>query len=97
MEETHTQGGSAVVTCSALKEIYREKLLQHEPWVKFVHVHGDPKVIRERMQARKDHFMPTTLLDSQLSILELPRNAVTVDVANDPAEQVRIARKALGV
>ena len=97
MEETQAKGGSAVVTCSALKEIYREKLLQHEPWVKFVHVHGDPKVIRERMQARKDHFMPTTLLDSQLSILELPRHAVTVDVAHEPAEQVRAARKALGV
>lgn len=97
MEETQAKGGSAVVTCSALKEIYREKLLQHEAWVKFVHVHGDPAIIRARMQGRKGHFMPTTLLDSQLAILELPKNAVFVDVALEPDAQVAAARKALGV
>lgn len=97
MEETNARGKSAVVACSALKKIYREKLGCAEPWVKFVHVHGDPAVIRARMLARKDHFMPPTLLDSQLATLETPVGAVVVDVALTTDEQVTAARKGLGV
>lgn len=98
MQETQSRGASAVVACSALKQKYRDWLLCHEPWVKFVHLHGDPAVIRARMNARTDHFMPPTLLDSQLATLELPiAGGVTVDVALTTGEQVAAARKGLGV
>jgi len=97
MNETNAAGKSAVVACSALKQKYRDTLGVSEPWVKFVHVHGDPAVIRARMLARTDHFMPPTLLDSQLATLETPVGAVVVDVALAPDEQVKGARRGLGV
>jgi gluconokinase len=97
MEAAHTRGENAVVACSALKQKYRDMLLSGEEWVRFVHVHGDPAVIRARMNIRTDHFMPPTLLESQLAILEMPRNAVFVDVALAPAEQIAMARAGLGI
>ena len=72
-----------VVACSALRRAYRERVLTHAPNAVFVVLHGDRRLLTERMGGRKDHFMPTSLLDSQLETLEMPEGdepAVTVGV-----------------
>lgn len=68
----HLESGSpGVVTCSALKRSYRDVL--RAPGVVFVHVAGDTGTIEQRMTARSGHFMPTSLLASQLATLEPPQ------------------------
>jgi len=73
-----------VVTCSALKKIYRERLRKAAGGqLKFVFLTGDPKVLESRMGARTGHFMPASLLQSQLATLETPEGepgVVTVDI-----------------
>lgn len=67
----HEQAGrSAVVTCSALKRSYRELLLAGHPSVFFVHVTVTPRMLRERVEHRHGHYMPPSLLASQLATLE---------------------------
>ncbi|MGW8381041.1 gluconokinase [Streptomyces sp. ODS28] len=61
---------TAVVSCSALKRSYRDRLRAAEPGVRFLHLTGDRALIDERMRERQDHFMPVALLDSQFATLE---------------------------
>jgi gluconokinase len=63
-------GRSTVVTCSALRRVYRDLLVQAEGDVSFVHLSGDPVLIAERMKTRSGHFMPASLLPTQISTLE---------------------------
>lgn len=67
------QGGIAVASCSALKRSYRDRLraIIAAP-VGFVLLDGEPGELRRRMAARRDHYMPASLLDSQLATLERP-------------------------
>lgn len=72
-----------VVSCSALRRAYRDRLRDHAGGpVCFVHLSGSRALIAERMAARKGHFMPLTLLDSQFAALEPPGQdeALTVDI-----------------
>jgi len=59
-----------VVACSALKEIYREKILSFAPETRFIHLSGSKEMLLSRLKKRSDHFMPAELLDSQLQTLE---------------------------
>ena len=68
--EHEAAGQSVVVTCSALKRSYRDLLRGGHPAVWFVHVDVDPAVLRARVEHRKGHYMPPSLLDSQLATLE---------------------------
>ncbi|RBY83720.1 gluconokinase [Geodermatophilus sp. TF02-6] len=68
--EREAAGESAVVTCSALKRSYRDLLRAGHPSVWFVHVAASPEVIRDRIERRTGHYMPPSLLDSQLATLE---------------------------
>lgn len=70
----------AVVACSALKARYRDAIAGGIPGVRFVHLTGDPALLRQRIAARPGHFAGTGLLDSQLQALEPPTDALTVDV-----------------
>ncbi|MUK00963.1 AAA family ATPase [Vibrio cholerae] len=63
-------GRSTVVTCSALRRSYRDVLAEAEGRVRFVHLLGDTDLILERMKTRSGHFMPESLLPSQISTLE---------------------------
>jgi gluconokinase len=63
-------GENAVVTCSALKRSYREVLRTGHPSVWFAHVDTSPDVLRERLLQRTGHYMPPSLLNSQLATLE---------------------------
>ena len=64
----HPLGG--VVTCSALRVGYRDLLRSHVPHLTFLHLAGDADVITARVAARTDHFMPASLVSSQLELLE---------------------------
>jgi gluconokinase len=64
----HRDGG--VVSCSALKRIYRDQLRGHLDTVRFVHLDGSREVIARRQASRPGHFMPASLLDSQFATLE---------------------------
>jgi gluconokinase len=63
-------GTGSVVTCSALKREYRDLLRQAPGVVRFIHVTADTQTLTERMDHRSGHFMPATLLPSQLQTLE---------------------------
>ena len=88
---------SAVVACSALRDAYRHALADGRPEVRFVWLHGDPGLLRARLTARKGHFMPATLLDSQLGTLEPPLHVPLVDVAPSPEAIVATIRRDLGI
>lgn len=60
----------AVVTCSALKRVYRDTLREAAPDITFLHLHGDKDTVRERVGSRQGHFMPESLVDSQYADLE---------------------------
>ncbi|MDJ0832199.1 MAG: gluconokinase [Gammaproteobacteria bacterium] len=67
------QAGGVVATCSALKRKYREYILQQvDRPLLFVFLEGDRETLFARMQQRSDHYMPPSLLDSQLADLERP-------------------------
>jgi gluconokinase len=68
--EHEAAGRSCVVTCSALRRIYRDRLARGHPSVRFVQVTAEPSVLRERISRRTGHFMPASLLQSQLDTLE---------------------------
>lgn len=74
----------SVLTCSALKASYRETLAVGDPRVVFVHLTGPRALIEERLKGRREHFLPATLLDSQLETLEPPVNALTFNCENPP-------------
>jgi gluconokinase len=63
-------GRSVVVTCSGLKRSYRDLLRDGHPSVWFAHVTAAPELVRERIEHRTGHYMPASLLDSQLATLE---------------------------
>ena len=63
-------GRSVVVTCSALKRSYRDLLRDGHPSVWFAHVTVDPDLLRDRLGSRTGHYMPASLLESQLAALE---------------------------
>ncbi|HEX6351682.1 gluconokinase [Actinophytocola sp.] len=64
------EGAGAVVTCSALKRVYRDMLRHATPDVTFLHLDGDKDVARQRVAGRAGHFMPESLVDSQYAALE---------------------------
>ena len=87
----------AVLTCSALKAKYRERLQGGDPRVKFVHLTGPRALLEERLKARRGHFMPPGLLDSQLAALESPSDALTFSCELPPEEIVAALVQALGI
>ena len=90
LRRAHETSTGLVVSCSALKRSYRDLLRSGAPGLRFIHLHGDAGLLAARMRARRDHFMPASLLQSQLATLELPGDdeaAITVDFA-EPAPSI---------
>lgn len=80
-------GRSSVMACSALRRAHRDVLRSGAPDVVFVHLAGPTDVIGSRVAARTGHFMPASLLDSQLATLEplaADERGVVLDVRADP-------------
>ncbi len=93
-------GLGGVVSCSALKRVYRDRLRAAAPGLVFVHLSGSRELITERQSAREGHFMPASLIASQFETLEelgADESGVVVDVAPGPeaiaAEAVRGLRE----
>ncbi|MEN8707686.1 MAG: gluconokinase [Nocardioides marinisabuli] len=80
MAAAEDAGRSSVVTCSALKRAYRDRLREHVADVRFLHLHAPVDVLEDRMSRRTRHFMPVSLLASQVATLE--------PLADDEAGQV---------
>lgn len=91
------QGTFTVMACSALKTAYRDLLQGGDARVKFVYLTGPRSLIEARLKARRNHFMPPTLLDSQLATLEPPVDALTVGFEKTPEEMVTALIQALGM
>jgi gluconokinase len=72
IDRVSAAGGRIVIACSALKRVYRNVLVHGRDDIRIVYLDGSKELIRDRMNARKDHFMPPTLLDSQFATLEPP-------------------------
>lgn len=85
IEEHLAQGRSLVLACSALRERYREVLMGGLAGVSLVFLQGDPALIALRMQQRSGHFMPASLLESQLKTLEPPSEGLAL-VIDQPVE-----------
>jgi gluconokinase len=96
----HDESG-LVLACSALKRSYRDTIRAVEPSTLFITLSGSRELIASRLAERTDHFMPASLLDSQLAAFE-PLNddeaGADVDVAANVddivAAAVRVARPA---
>jgi gluconokinase len=82
-------GRPGIITCSALKRSYRDRL--RAPGVTFVYLHGTKELIAQRLAERHGHYMPQALLDSQFADLEPPgedEDALSVDIGPPAADQV---------
>ncbi|HEY7720298.1 MAG TPA: gluconokinase [Pedococcus sp.] len=91
MAERAAEGRSTVIACSALKRAYRDVLAGGPPSLDFVHLDGSAEVIRERMSSRAGHYMPASLLDSQIATLEPlqpDESGIVLDVSLSPEELV---------
>ena len=94
-------GKSTVLTCSALKQTYRQLLSEAQGRVLFIHLDGGADLIGARMQGREGHFMPPTLLPSQLATLEpltdgeLAAGSLRLDISLSPEEIVAAVIAAL--
>jgi len=88
-----------VLSCSALKRRYREVLRSGAPGLALLHLAGAADLLAQRMAARSGHYMPPSLLASQLATLEPPQtdeHALTLDITQPPAQLVQRALVWLG-
>jgi carbohydrate kinase (thermoresistant glucokinase family) len=84
-----------VLACSALKRAYREAILAAEPRTRFILLDGSRELLEQRMRHRHGHFMPASLLDSQLATLEplaADEPGVTVGIEGTPEQIVAETR-----
>lgn len=89
-----------LVTCSALRRSYRDALRRGRPSVWFVHLDAPAEVLRIRLATREGHFMPVSMLDSQLATLEplaadepgtaIPALATPDDLADEIVQRLRL-------
>jgi len=89
-------GHSSVVTCSALNRSYRDLLRDGHPSVSFCQLEAVTGTLRARLQARKSHYMPASLLDSQLATLQSLEDdepGGRVDAEGDPASVLEAVRQ----
>ena len=96
LHDWQAAGECAVVTCSALKERYREYLTR-DCTVRIVYLKGDYDLVHERLASRQGHFMKPGMLTSQFADLEEPANAIVVDIAGTPEEIVAEIRSKLSL
>jgi gluconokinase len=90
-------GRPVVLACSALKQGYREVLAKGRPGVRFVYLDGDKALIRLRLDRRRGHYMPASLLDSQFAALEPPTDAIRADVSATPEAIAAAIMNSLGI
>jgi len=82
IEQSQLKG--AIIACSALKEKYRAVLNKGIEQPLWIFLQGSYKMIYERINNRKGHYMPATLLRSQFDNLEIPTDAITISIEKEP-------------
>jgi len=98
LADAYTRQRPLVLTCSALKRRYRDQLRAGCPDLRLVHLRGSEALLAERLHQRSGHYMPPSLLPSQLQALEPPgpdEAAVTVDITAPTAQVITAALQAL--
>ena len=91
LRDAKDAGTGLVMTCSALKRSYRDVLRAEAGELQFVFLRGPRALLAERIAGRRGHFMPPSLLDSQLATLEEPapdEHAWVCDIAESPQDLV---------
>jgi len=91
------RGENVVLACSALKQAYRDYLTTGAGRAVVVQLAAPEAILRTRLSARRNHFMPRTLLHSQLEALEPPTDAIVIDSAMPVGDVVATIRAALGI
>ena len=97
LQDLTRKNESAVLSCSALKQAYRDRLQGGAEDVRFVYLKGNFELIQERLVERDEHFMKANLLPSQFAALEEPAGLPTIDVAQEPGAIVARIKRALGL
>jgi gluconokinase len=100
IDEKRRAGQSGVITCSMLKRAYRDKVVGGKDDVRVMFLKGDKQVIADRMAKRKGHYMPTSLLDSQIDTLEPPtpdERPLVVDIEGSIDQMIAQAERLLEV
>jgi gluconokinase len=93
------EGTGVVMACSALKRRYRDAILAEEPRARFVYLEGSRPLLESRLARRAGHFMPISLLDSQLDDLEplaADEPGITVSIDQSPTVVVDAAANVVG-
>ena len=90
-------GQNAVIACSALRQTYREHLLEGLQEIVLVYLKANHSLIRSRLAQRQDHFMNADLLDSQFRTLEEPEGVITIEAVLEPLEIVGVLKQALSL
>ncbi|CAG9177008.1 gluconokinase [Cupriavidus pampae] len=89
IDAARTEKRPHVFTCSALRQVYRDRLTPPDGGVTFVYMKGDAETIGGRLSVRTDHFFNPALLQSQFATLEEPRDALVLDIRRSPEELVQ--------
>jgi carbohydrate kinase (thermoresistant glucokinase family) len=100
IDERCEAGDHGIVSCSALKRAYRDRIVGARSGVRLVYLEGDRQLIAQRLRGRKDHFMPASLLESQFAALEEPgpdERPLIVSIALSPRRVVDAIVERLGL
>ena len=91
IRNARTNNTGLVLSCSALKRRYRDVLRAGDSTLRFAHLLGTRDLIAARMEARTGHYMPLSLLDSQLAVLEpleADESGLSLDIRRQPQDLV---------
>ena len=101
LADAERRPGGVVIACSALRRTYRDRIRRVAPDVRFVFLDGDAVLIHSRMAGRSGHYMPSSLLASQLQTLEVPDasepDVQCVGIDRSPTEIVALAVETLQI
>lgn len=86
-----------VLACSALKQKFRDMLREGDPDLKVVYLQADAELLRQRLENRGDHFMPSSLVNPQLEVLEPPEEAAVVPSDATTDAQIAIVLHEFGL
>ena len=96
--KSHAGSGRPLfLACSALRQVYRDKLSAGLPHLRFIYLKGSQELIGRRMQSRENHFMPPALLASQFALLEEPLDAIDVGIEKALPEILDTVLERLGL
>jgi gluconokinase len=85
------EGTPGIITCSALKRRYRDRIIAERAGVRLIYLRGSRELVARRLTERRGHFMPASLLDSQFTTLEAPaadEDAIAIDIDRPAASMV---------